>query len=339
MKTWLITGGAGFIGSALLRTAIEGGHRCIVLDKLTYAGQIQNIKSVINGESAVFIKGDICDSNLVTTLLKEYQVDYIVNLAAETHVDTSISDPGKFIDTNISGTYRLLEAAREYWVNLNPEKKRFFRFLHVSTDEVFGELNDSGIFSETTAYAPRSPYSASKAAADHLVQSWHHTFGLPTIVTLSSNNYGPRQFPEKLIPRMISCAIREANLPVYGQGLNIRDWIYVDDHTRGLNLALEFGKPGASYCFGGKSERKNIDVVNSIAMNLNTLKPRKNGANYKDLISFVEDRPGHDYRYAIDSAKAERDLGFTLVTNFEDGLRKTIMWYLSNAAWLKDIAI
>lgn len=333
---YLITGPAGFIGSTLARMVAADGP-CVLLDKLTYAGHLANIEDIINPSQGVhFVQGDICDFDLVLKILREHKITAILHLAAESHVDNSIKGPKPFIETNISGTFTLLEAARTYFKDLPPAEQASFRFLHVSTDEVFGELGETGYFTEKTSYSPNSPYSASKAASDHLARAWHHTYGLPVIVTNCSNNYGPRQFPEKLIPRMIDCALAGQKLPVYGKGENIRDWIHVEDHAHGLLLALRKGAPGETYCFGGRSERKNIDVVKAICSILNEMRPTKTG--YESLITFVEDRAGHDWRYAIDDSKAENELGFTRkYKNFETGLKQTIDWYLENSLWMSQI--
>lgn len=343
MRNILITGAAGFIGSTLSRLAQEHG-RCVLFDKLTYAGFLGNIEDLITPEdksshpNTVFIQGDINDLELVYKTLREHKITDIMNLAAESHVDNSISGPAAFIEANIQGTFCLLEATRKYWLELSPSEKSTFRFLHVSTDEVFGELGETGYFTERTPYSPNSPYSASKAASDHLVRAWHHTYGLPTIVTNCSNNYGPRQFPEKLIPRIIDCALQGLPLPVYGKGENIRDWIHVEDHAIGLLLALTRGGPGETYCFGGRAERKNIDVVKAICGALDTLRPRANNKKYAELIQFVTDRLGHDWRYAIDDTKSEGKLQFTRqYKSFEDGLLQTIKWYLDNKSWIEKV--
>ena len=334
----MITGPAGFIGSALARLVVEKEGKALLLDKLTYAGHMANLEGVVDPAAGVhFVEGDICDYELCLKIMKEHSVTGVMNLAAESHVDNSINGPKPFIETNLLGTFTLLEAARTYWSELPEPEKSNFRFLHVSTDEVFGELEDSGYFTEETPYAPNSPYSASKAGSDHLVRAWNVTYGLPTIITNCSNNYGPRQFPEKLIPRMIDCALAGEPLPVYGKGENVRDWIHVEDHSQGIYLAYTKGIIGQSYCFGGRSERKNIAVVEAICEILDKIKPR-DGGSYKALISFVEDRAGHDWRYAIDDTKAERELGFTReFENFEEGLKQTIQWYLDNGAWIEAI--
>ncbi len=332
--TLLVTGGAGFIGSAFVRQAVAAGQRVIVLDVLTYAGHRINLEGVdVNLHTLVV--GDIADGTLVAKLLRDHAIDAVAHFAAESHVDNSISKPSAFIDTNIVGTYRLLEAAREYWNALAPDKKDSFRFLQVSTDEVYGSLGPKGAFSETTAMKPNSPYSASKAAGDHLARAWHKTYGLPVLVTNCSNNYGPRQHPEKLIPHMITRALSGESLPVYGDGKNIRDWIHVEDHCAGVALALAKGVPGETYCFGGQAEFTNIDLVTIICKTLDKLKPRNRGGSYESQIAFVKDRLGHDKRYAIDDTKAKRELGFKRRHNFESGLRATVEWYLANGEWCK----
>lgn len=337
MRNILITGAAGFIGSTLARQAIKHG-RCILFDKLTYAGFLGNIEDLIDNKETLFVHGDIGDIDHVYRTLRDYKVTDIMNLAAESHVDNSISGPAPFIETNIQGTFRLLEATRKYWQELDGAAKNNFRFLHVSTDEVFGELGETGFFTEKTPYSPNSPYSASKAGSDHIVRAWHHTYKLPTLVTNCSNNYGPRQFPEKLIPRMIDCALQGLPLPVYGKGENVRDWIHVEDHAAGLLLALTQGEVGGTYCFGGRSERKNLDVVKTLCRTLDELRPRPAGKKYEELIQFVTDRPGHDWRYAIDDSKAETELRFERkYKNFEQGLKHTISWYLDNTAWIEKV--
>lgn len=332
-KSVLVTGGAGFIGSCFVRQLIQRGIRVTVLDALTYAGHRENLEGISGEGSMDLVVGDINDRALVSKILREKNISHVVNFAAESHVDRSISGPAAFVQTNIVGVFSLLEASLEYWRNVKPIEKKDFRFLQVSTDEVFGSLGPTGYFSETTPYAPNSPYSASKAASDHLVRAWHHTFGLPTIVTNCSNNYGPRQFPEKLIPLMIARALSGGKLPIYGTGVNVRDWIHVEDHALGIELALNKGQPGSSYCFGGRAERTNLQVVHSICEILDQLKPRSSGGSYKDLISFVADRPGHDARYAIDDTLAEKELLFRRSHTFETGLKATVQWYINNSAW------
>lgn len=334
----LITGGAGFIGSAFVRSALHKNNRVIVLDKLTYAGHLENLEEVANHPSFTFVQGCITDQTLAHSLLEKHEIQSLVNFAAESHVDNSIHSPDDFIKTNILGTFSLLEAARRYWQSLDMGKQAQFRFLHISTDEVFGSLGDSGKFSEELPYRPNSPYSASKAGSDHLVRAWFHTYKLPTITTNCSNNYGPRQFPEKLMPTIIMNALNGKALPVYGNGKNVRDWIHVEDHSEGIYLALTKGLPGEVYCLGGNSERSNIDVVQAICDILDTIKPLSNGQSYASQIQFVQDRKGHDWRYAIDDAKAQRELGFKRrYDKFENGLRATVEWYLQNQAWIEKV--
>lgn len=339
-KTLLVTGGAGFIASSFVGQAVARGQRVIVLDKLTYAGHRANLDWIDGmgyAGSYELVVGDICDGALVASLLATHQPDALVHFAAESHVDNSIANPSAFIETNVMGSYRLLEASRAYWGGLAGDKKANYRHLQVSTDEVFGELGSEGYFSESTAYHPNSPYSASKAAGDHFARAWYHTYGLPTIVTNCSNNYGPRHFPEKLIPLMITNALAGKPLPVYGTGENVRDWIHVEDHTRGVYLALTKGKAGETYCFGGRSERKNIDVVHRICDFLAEMGVA-NGRNFREQIAFVQDRAGHDWRYAIDDSKAERELGFERqYKDFEAGLRATIEWFLANQPWCERV--
>lgn len=337
-KCILVTGAAGFIGSSFIREAVKNNYEVVILDSLTYAGHLENINSELKTGICHFVKGDIRDFDLVFKTMNEFKISGILNFAAESHVDNSISGPKAFIETNILGTFNLLECSRSYIKNLDDSDKKKFRFLHVSTDEVFGELGPEGKFSETTPYAPNSPYSASKASSDLLVRAWHHTYGMNTVTTNCSNNYGPRQFPEKLIPRMIQCALNSEPLPVYGNGMNIRDWIHVEDHSRGVLLAYEKGQSGTCYCFGGNSERNNIDVVKSICKIMDELAPRKDGKAHDSSIQFVQDRLGHDFRYAIDDSFAEKELGFTRkYKNFEMGLADTIKWYLSNKDWVASV--
>lgn len=324
MKSLLVTGGAGFIGSTFCRIAVSEGFRVFCLDALTYAGNRSNISELEGQPSFEFIHGDIRNFELVDQIFRKEKLSGIVHFAAESHVDNSISGPQVFIDTNVNGTLQLLEASRQ---NVAPGAD--FKFVHVSTDEVFGQLGPEGKFSEKSPYAPNSPYSASKAASDFLVRAWNHTYKIPTVITNCSNNYGPRQHNEKLIPMMISQALAGKSLPVYGRGENIRDWIHVEDHCRGVMLAFKKGKPGAAYCFGGNAERKNIDVVNSICGELDKRIPRGDGGSYRDQISFVSDRLGHDFRYAIDDSLAQKELGFTRRNSFENGLSETIDWYLN----------
>ena len=335
----LVTGGAGFIGSAVCRhLAADPLNHIINFDKLTYAANLESLRDIADQANYRFIQGDICDHDLVLRVLREHRVDAMMHLAAESHVDRSIDGPEAFIETNIVGTFRLLKAALAYWREMPENKKSSFRFHHVSTDEVFGDLPfDSGIFTEETSYKPSSPYSASKAASDHLVRAWHETYGLPVVLSNCSNNYGPYHFPEKLIPLVLLNALEEKPLPVYGQGLNVRDWLYVEDHARALELVLRQGRVGESYNIGGRSERTNIQVVEAICAILDVERPRPNGAPYADLITYVRDRPGHDRRYAIDATKIEQELGWTPAESFESGLAKTVRWYLNNEWWWRPI--
>lgn len=330
MKTLLVTGAAGFIGSCYVLQEIAQGHNVIALDICSYASNLDNIKDIMSHPNFTFVKGDIGDACLVHRLLREATVDAVVHFAAESHVDNSIKGPEIFVKTNVLGTYHLLWESLQYWNE--QEKPESFRFIHVSTDEVFGELDfdTEEKFSEVTHYAPNSPYSASKAASDHLARAWFHTYGLPVIITNCSNNYGPRQHAEKLIPHMIKCALDGQPLPVYGKGENIRDWIFVEDHTKGIALTLEKGVPGESYCFGGNSERQNIAVVQAICDILDRLHPKQGGGSYRDQISFVTDRLGHDLRYAIDDTKAREKLGYESARVFEEHLEQTIQWYLDH---------
>lgn len=336
-KTFLITGGAGFIGSAVIRELISSTNFNVVnLDKLTYAGNLESLKKIHHTQRYSFVRADICDKQLLNSIFNKYNPDVVMNLAAETHVDRSIDGPDEFIKTNIMGTYTLLEVSRLYWQSAQENKKNQFRFHHVSTDEVYGDLKGAkDLFLETTPYMPSSPYSASKASSDHLVRAWHRTYGLPIIITNCSNNYGPYQFPEKLIPHMIINAVSGKALPIYGDGFQIRDWLHVEDHARALiKVALE-SQIGESFNIGGHNEIKNIDVVKKICVVLEELKPNKpDGINkYEDLITHVKDRPGHDRRYAIDPTKIQKDLGWVPEETFDTGLRKTIEWYLSNQPW------
>lgn len=333
--TIIVTGGAGFIGSCFVAQAVAQGYHVVVLDALTYAGHRENLDWIqpANGGSWKLAVGDICDGNKVKALFDEHQPVAVLNFAAESHVDNSISGPKAFIETNIIGCYTMLEAARAYWNGLSGDERDAFRFVQVSTDEVYGTLGETGKFSETTAMKPNSPYSASKAAGDHLARAWHETYGLPTIVTNCTNNYGPRQYPEKLIPHMIARALEGKSLPVYGDGKNIRDWIHVEDHSAGVLLALQKGVAGQTYCFGGNAEKNNIEVVHTLCEILDELQPRPNGQDYKSLVAFVPDRPGHDRRYAIDDTKAQKELGFTRRFTFENGICATVQWYLDNQTW------
>lgn len=332
----VVTGGAGFIGSALIRLIInETDHHVINIDKLTYAGHLESLESVSNSKRYKFEQVDICNTNEVKRIFKEFQPDAIMHLAAESHVDRSIDGSAEFIKTNINGTHTLLEEAKQYWQKLDREKIEKFKFLHVSTDEVYGELGQTGLFTEDTPYDPRSPYSSSKASSDHLVRAWHHTYGLPTMITNCSNNYGPFQFPEKLIPVVILKALQGEEIPVYGTGENVRDWLFVDDHVRALLTVLDSGKPGETYNIGGHNEKKNIEVVHTICDTLNELVP--GDSNYRDQIAFVTDRPGHDFRYAIDASKIEKELGWTPDETFESGIKATIQWYLDNMDWVEAV--
>lgn len=339
MKKILVTGGAGFIGSAVVRHILsQTSDNVLVVDKLTYAGDASAIADFQRHPNFSFVKGDVCDAEHMSAVIGEFAPAVIMHLAAETHVDRSIDGPAAFIQTNIVGTGVLLDAALGYWRTLSHEKKSQFRFHHVSTDEVFGSLDDEGKFSEATAYDPRSPYSASKAASDHLVRSWYHTYGLPTVISNCSNNYGPFQFPEKLIPLVILNALEGKPLPVYGTGQNVRDWLHVDDHAAALMLVANRAAPGSTYCIGGNSERSNIHVVTAVCDVLDEVAPRSlPQGSYRDLIRFVEDRPGHDKRYAIDASLIERDLGWSPAQTFEAGLASTVRWYLANRAWWSDI--
>ncbi|MGL4726556.1 MAG: dTDP-glucose 4,6-dehydratase [Scandinavium sp.] len=341
MKKILITGGAGFIGSAVVRHIInDTTDSVVVVDKLTYAGNLASLAPVAQSERFAFEQVDICDRQALDRVFAQHQPDLVMHLAAESHVDRSIDGPAAFIETNIVGTYTLLEATRAWWNQLEAAKKNAFRFHHISTDEVYGDLHGSDdFFTETTPYAPSSPYSASKAGSDHLVRAWLRTYGLPTLVTNCSNNYGPYHFPEKLIPLTILNALSGKPLPVYGNGQQIRDWLYVEDHARALYRVVTTGVVGETYNIGGHNERKNIDVVQTICALLEELVPQKpqGVAHYKDLITFVTDRPGHDVRYAIDAAKIERELGWTPDETFESGMRKTVQWYLAHEVWWKQV--
>ena len=331
----LVTGGAGFIGSALCRHLVRsGGYRVVNLDKLTYAGNLDSLAEVKDSPDYRFVHGDICDGTLVPALLEEERIDIVMHLAAESHVDRSIDGPAAFIETNIVGTFRLLNSTLAYWRGLGPERRTRFRFHHVSTDEVFGDLPlDSGVFTEDTPYKPSSPYSASKAASDHLVRAWQHTYGLPVVLSNCSNNYGPFHFPEKLVPLIILNALEQRPLPVYGRGENVRDWLFVEDHARALELVATRGRIGESYNVGGRAERTNLDVVETICDLLDEKRPLGRGRTRRELITFVADRPGHDRRYAIDPGKIESELGWTARETFESGLSKTIDWYLDNEWW------
>jgi len=336
----LVTGGAGFIGSNFVLDWLAAGNEPIVnLDVLTYAGNLQNLEAIEDDGRHIFVRGDIRDGDLVATLLREHAIRAIVHFAAESHVDRSIHGPEDFIQTNIIGTFRLLEAARGHWTALPPDAKAPFRFVHVSTDEVYGSLSLSDPpFAETNQYQPNSPYSASKAAADHLVRSYHHTYGLPVLTTNCSNNYGPFHFPEKLIPLCIHNALAGKPLPIYGDGMQIRDWLYVKDHTSAVRRVLEAGTPGETYNIGGWNEKPNIEVVKTLCRILDEESPRADATSYANQITFVKDRPGHDRRYAIDARKIETDLGWKPVETFETGIRKTVRWYLDHQDWVANVA-
>jgi dTDP-glucose 4,6-dehydratase len=330
----LVTGGAGFIGSAVCRMLVNDlGIDVVNIDCLTYASNLASLESIAANRKYSFYQVNVCDRAAVSDILRLERPDAIMHLAAESHVDRSITGPAAFIETNITGTYAMLEAARAYWSELPLRQKEAFRFLHISTDEVFGSLSDDGLFSETTAYDPSSPYSASKAASDHLVMAWHRTYGLPVVLSNCSNNYGPYHFPEKLIPLMISNALLGRDLPVYGMGINVRDWLYVEDHARALHAVVTKGTPGERYVVGGRNEKSNLEVVHQICELLDEAAPRDDGASHTSAIAFVEDRPGHDYRYAIDPRKIERELGWKVQETFETGLKKTVQWYLNNEMW------
>lgn len=332
----LVTGGAGFIGSALVRHLVnEVGAEVLTFDKLTYAGNLASLRSVEACSNHRFVRADICDARAVMTALENFQPDRIYHLAAESHVDRSIDGAADFIATNIVGTYTLIDCARQYWLTLDAERKERFRLLHVSTDEVYGSLGDDGLFSEETPYDPSSPYSASKAASDHLVMSWHRTYGFPAIVSNCSNNYGPYHFPEKLIPLTILNALHGRPLPVYGTGSNIRDWLYVEDHARALHLIASEGRLGQKYNVGGRNERRNIDVVTTICGILDRARPK--AEPHDSLITYVTDRPGHDFRYAIDASRLERELGWRAKETFETGIEKTVIWYIENEWWWRPL--
>jgi len=334
----LVTGGAGFIGSALVRHLVrDTPHEVLNLDKLTYAGNLASLEPIANAPRYRFVQADICDAAAVGRTIADYRPDVITHLAAESHVDRSIDGPADFIQTNVVGTFTMLSAALDYWRKLDETGKAAFRFHHISTDEVFGSLGDDGFFTEETPYDPHSPYSASKASSDHLVRAWHDTYGLPVLITNCSNNYGPYHFPEKLIPLMIIKALAGDALPVYGQGLNVRDWLFVEDHARALTRVFERGLPGQSYIIGGRAERKNIEVVTRICETLDAIRPRADGKSYKGQLTYVADRPGHDHRYAIDPGKIERELGWAAQESFDSGIERTIRWYLDNEQWWRPL--
>ncbi|MCW5580759.1 MAG: dTDP-glucose 4,6-dehydratase [Luteimonas sp.] len=334
MPTWLVTGGAGFIGGNFVLDAVARGVRIVNLDALTYAGNLDTLSSLQGNPAHVFVHGDIGDRALVSRLLAEHRPDAVVNFAAESHVDRSIDGPAAFIQTNVVGTLGLLESVRDYWKSLEDTQREAFRFLHVSTDEVYGTLGDTGKFSETTPYAPNSPYSASKAASDHLVRAFHHTYGLPTLTTNCSNNYGPYHFPEKLIPLVIAKALAGEPLPVYGDGRQVRDWLFVSDHCEAIRTVLAKGRVGETYNVGGNSERQNIEVVEAICALLDQRRPRADGQPRASQITFVADRPGHDRRYAIDASRLRDELGWEPKYTFERGIAETVDWYLDNQAWV-----
>ena len=335
----LVTGGAGFIGSAVIRHIIQNTeHQVLNIDKLTYAGNLESLKEIDQHPNYQFKQIDIRDTEQITAAIDAFRPNAIMHLAAESHVDRSIDGPAAFIQTNIVGTYTLLEAARKYWMSLEAEAQQNFRFHHISTDEVYGDLEDTiDLFTETTSYAPSSPYSASKASSDHLVRAWHRTYGLPVIVTNCSNNYGPYHFPEKLIPLVILNALDAKPLPVYGSGQQIRDWLFVEDHARALYKVVTEGVVGETYNIGGHNEKQNIEVVKTICKILDELKPQANGQTYESLITFVKDRPGHDLRYAIDATKIKNELGWTPTETFETGICKTVQWYLDNLDWCRRV--
>ena len=337
MTTWLVTGGAGFIGGNFVLEAVQRGVRVVNLDALTYAGNLDTLAGVDGDPGHIFVHGDIGDRALVDRLLTEHRPQAVINFAAESHVDRSIDGPAAFVHTNVVGTLALLEASRDYWKALEGEAKSAFRFLHVSTDEVYGSLGETGKFTETTPYAPNSPYSASKAASDHLVRAFHHTYGLPVLTTNCSNNYGPFQFPEKLIPLIIARALAGEPLPVYGDGRNVRDWLYVGDHCAAIRAVLERGRVGETYNVGGDAERQNIEVVRTICALLDARRPRADGRPRESQITFVADRPGHDRRYAIDASKLQNELGWRPAHSFEQGIAHTVDWYLEHQDWVSRV--
>jgi len=335
MDKFLITGGAGFIGSNFVHLCLENNHKVLNYDLLTYAGNLNNLQAADLDSNYQFVKGDICDNKLFSNCLNEFKPDYIVNFAAESHVDRSIDSPDSFIKTNINGTFQILSSSYDYFSKLAKDNK--FRFLHVSTDEVYGSLGSEGFFTEKTAYNPSSPYSASKASSDHLVNAWHKTYNFPALITNCSNNYGPYQFPEKLIPLMILNCLDNKKLPIYGDGKNIRDWLFVEDHCKAIYSVLKMGSIGETYNVGGNEEKSNLQVVNAICEILDEIHPSKTLGSYKKLIDFVDDRPAHDFRYAIDSSKIKKECNWKPYENFYSGLKKTIKWYLDNADWTQYI--
>ncbi|KQN33757.1 dTDP-glucose 4,6-dehydratase [Sphingomonas sp. Leaf407] len=333
-----VTGGAGFIGSALVRHLIENtDHEVLNFDKLTYAGTLTTVERVADSDRYQFVQGDICDADAVREAITAFKPDVVTHLAAESHVDRSIDGPGAFIQTNVIGTFVMLSEARAYWLGLDADAKAAFRFHHISTDEVYGTLGDTGLFTEETPYDPRSPYSASKAGSDHLVSAWGHTFGLPVLITNCSNNYGPYHFPEKLVPLMIAKALDGEPLPIYGKGDQVRDWLYVEDHVRALQAVFERGEVGRTYNVGGHNERQNIEVVQTLCAILDELRPRADGTPYAQQMTEVADRPGHDKRYAIDASRIGAELDWTPAETFETGIRKTVEWYLANEAWWRPL--
>ena len=333
-----VTGGAGFIGSALVRQLIENSeHEVLNFDKLTYAGTLTTVERVSTSKRYRFVQGDICDAAAVRAAIAEFQPQVITHLAAESHVDRSIDGPDAFIQTNLVGTFTMLSEARVHWNSLEGAAKEAFRFHHISTDEVYGSLGDTGLFTEETPYDPRSPYSASKAGSDHLVSAWGHTFGLPVLITNCSNNYGPYHFPEKLVPLMIAKALDGETLPIYGKGDQIRDWLYVEDHVRALQTVFETGQPGRTYNVGGNNEKQNLEVVHTLCDALDSKRPRRDGKSYREQIGYVADRPGHDKRYAIDASRIKNELGWEPAETFETGMAKTVDWYLANEDWWRPL--
>ncbi|MES2096958.1 MAG: dTDP-glucose 4,6-dehydratase [Pseudomonadota bacterium] len=334
----LVTGGAGFIGSALVRNLMTNSeHDVLNFDALTYAGTLTSVASVALHPRYTFVRGNVCAGDQVAAVLRDFRPDIVTHLAAESHVDRSIDGPAAFIETNLVGTFTMLRETLGYWQKLSSADQEKFRFHHISTDEVFGSLGDTGLFTEETAYNPRSPYSASKAGSDHLVSAWGHTYGLPVLITNCSNNYGPYHFPEKMIPLMIVKALAGDVLPVYGRGENVRDWLFVDDHVRALQAVFEGGAPGRTYNIGGNAERRNIEVVHAVCSVLDRLSPRRDGKSYQEQIGFVADRPGHDLRYAIDASRIRAELGWQPIESFETGIDRTVRWYLDNEAWWRPL--